>query len=231
MTLPNESENPVEIQNEDETAAVTETSGDENLNQEDEGKISITPEEELAMLKKRADLMGVTYSNRIGIEALRAKINAKLDGEADPGEGKIEEAPTQPNPLNEGKPVQKETIRQRLQREQMRLVRLRITNMNPKKASIPGEIITVGNRYLGTVRKYIPFGEATENGYHVPYCLYKALKNRKFLQIREIKDRRTGTNRIETSWVREFALEELPPLTEQELKDLAIAQAAAGAID
>jgi len=220
MTSPSENTQPT-----DETQIPVE-------NQDENGTFGPSPEVELSMLKQRADMMGIKYSNRIGIEALREKINAKLEGRSEePTEGAENETQEQVNALAPDKPVKKETLRQKLHREQMKLVRLRITNMNPKKANIPGEIITVGNRYLGTVRKYIPFGEATENGYHVPYCLYQLLKNRKFLHIREIKDRRTGTNRIETSWVREFALEELPPLTEAELKDLAIAQAAAGNID
>jgi hypothetical protein len=110
----------------------------------------------------------------------------------------------------------------------MKLVRLRITNLDPKKKDLPGEIITVANRYLGTVRKYIPFGEVTDNGYHVPYCIYTELQSRQFLNIRTIKDQRTGTNRIETTLAREFALEILPPLTKEELDRLATSQIAAG---
>jgi len=41
---------------------------------------------ELQMLKQRATVMGITYSNNIGVEALRAKINAKLNDEEEPNE-------------------------------------------------------------------------------------------------------------------------------------------------
>ena len=113
----------------------------------------------------------------------------------------------------------------------MRLIRLRITCLNPNKKDIPGEIITVANKYMGTVRKYVPFGEKTDNGYHVPYCIYKFLKAKKFLSIRSYRDRMTNRMVQEHRLVPEFALEVMTPLTDKELADLAKAQLAAGSID
>jgi hypothetical protein len=180
---------------------------------------------ELDLLKQRGKLIGLTFSNNISVETLREKIRAKLEGEPSKDEG---DSP-QTHALDTTQPVGKpETLAQKMQREQMKLVRLRITNLDPKKKDLPGEIITVANRYLGTVRKYIPFGEVTDNGYHVPYCIYTELQSRQFLNIRTIKDQRTGTNRIETTLAREFALEILPPLTKEELDRLATSQIAAG---
>lgn len=187
---------------------------------------------ELQVLKSRADMMGITYSNNIGLEALRKKIDAKMAGEEQPdGEG-AEASPDQtfaPNPLQgETAPVKAKTLRQHLHDEQMKLVRLRITNLNPSKKDLHGEIFTVANEHLGTVRKFIPYGEATNEGWHVPMIIYKQLEARKFHQIRTIRDRRTGTNTVQSSWVKEFALEVLPPLTKEEIARLATAQIAAG---
>jgi len=180
---------------------------------------------ELDLLKQRAKLIGLTFSNNISVETLREKIRAKLEGEP----SKDENDSPQTNALDSTQPVGKpETLAQKMQREQMKLVRLRITNLDPKKKDLPGEIITIANRYLGTVRKYIPFGEVTDNGYHVPYCIYTELQSRQFLNIRTVKDQRTGTNRVETTLAREFALEILPPLTKEELERLATSQIAAG---
>lgn len=64
--------------------------------------------------------------------------------------------------------------------EHLALVRCRVYNLNPAKADLPGEIISVANRFIGTVRKFIPFGEATENGYHIPRVLVEDLKSRQF---------------------------------------------------
>ena len=184
--------------------------------------------DELTILKQRATLMGVKFSNNISVETLRAKIEAHVSEEET-----IEESELNPlaGDVAGAVPASKMTLRQQLMAEQLRLVRLRITNLDPKKKDLPGEILTVGNEYIGTVCKFVPFGEVTDDGYHVPYILYKLLENRRFLHIRTVKDRRTGKERIETQWAKEFALEVLPPLAAEELKRLANAQAAAGSLD
>lgn len=177
--------------------------------------------DELAVLKQRATLMGVKFSNNISVEKLREKIEAKLSDEEI--ETVADEADDKPKSMAD--------IRAELLASQMRLVRLRITNLDPKKKDLPGEIFTVANEYIGTVRKFVPYGEVTDDGYHVPYCIYTMLEEKRFLNIRTIKDRRTGTNRIEQKWAKEFALEVLPALTPAELERLAQAQIAAGSVD
>jgi hypothetical protein len=189
---------------------------------------------ELQMLKSRADLMGVRYSNNISLETLKKKIEDKMNGVEEQAEPAAEAADKlQPaNPLiGQDVPIKRKTLRQHLVDEQMKLVRVRITNMDPKKKDLPGEIFTVANEHLGTVRKFIPYGEQTDDGWHVPYIIYKQLEARRFHNIRTIKDRRTGVPRVESTWAKEFALEVLPPLTKEELQRLATAQIAAGSID
>lgn len=235
---------------------------------------------ELDMLKQRARVMGIPFSNNIGLEALRAKVNAKLDAESD--DSQANEDPNVANDVgvaNQEKQADASTSdvdkdaeiaalqaklaaltnapvasapakvvtapaasakltprqaanarRQELYNEQMKLVRLRIQNLNPNKANLPGEIFVVANRVLGAVKKYIPYGEQTDNGYHVPNWVYEQLKEREFQSIKVTKDSR-GREKVETRMVREFALEVLPPLTERELAQLAAAQAAAGGLD
>lgn len=189
----------------------------------------LSEEEQLKLLKKRADQIGVKYSNNIGLETLAERINDKLEGK----EQKPEETPPPPlvKPEDVDKPAPK-TLREKLVQENMKLVRIRITCLDPKKKEWPGEIITVANEYLGTVRKYVPFGEATEEGYHVPYCIYKYLKARKFLNIRTYKDRKNQNQiKVDSNWVPEFAIEVLPQLSKEELAKLAAAQSAAGGLD
>jgi len=215
---------------------------------------------EIDALKNRARIMGIVHSNNIGVDALRAKIEAKLKDEDETAEPDEEEAPAEIeavvteevaaapvvievqeatviptaviNPVLEPTPEPappkksaKQIERETMIKEQLKLVRLRITNLDPKKKDLPGEIFTVANRTLGAVRKFIPYGEATENGYHVPYILYIQLKNRQFLNIKTRKDSR-GRTIVETGMAREFALEVLPPLTPKELAQLAASQAA-----
>ncbi|AHI60135.1 hypothetical protein Ea92_74 [Erwinia phage Ea9-2] len=181
--------------------------------------------DEMSVLKSRAKAMGIEFSNSIGLDTLRNRINEKL--------APAEAVEPQVNPLAMGeKPVtKKRTLRQKLHDEQMKLVRIRITCMDPKKANLPGEIFTVANEHLGTVKKFVPYGEATDDGFHVPYCIYRALEARKFLNIRSVKDRRTGVPRIESNWLKEFSIAVLPPLTVAQIADLKTAQIAAGSID
>lgn len=180
--------------------------------------------DEMTILKQRATLMGIKFSNNIGLEALRKKV-------ADAQEGITEQEQPEVNPLATTT-VQEDklSMAQRIRLENTRLVRVRIQNLDPKKKDLPGEILTVANDYMGTVRKYVPYGEATDNGYHIPYCLYKLLKNRKFLNV-SVKKGRNGKERVEQQWVREFAIEILPQLTEEELKQLGQAQLAAGSLN
>jgi hypothetical protein len=174
--------------------------------------------DQLALLKTKADTLGVTYSGNIGIDALREKINAKMNGE--PEKKDVTSASTE---VAREKTAME--IRQELFLDATRLVRVRITNMNPAKADLPGEIFTVSNRYVGEIKRYIPYGEQVD-GWHVEKMLLDMLKEKKFQQIRTKKGL-NGQILPDTKWVREFAIEELPALTPEELKVLANKQAAA----
>ena len=193
--------------------------------------------DELEMLKKRARLIGVEFSNNIGLETLKERVAAKLGAEDDTSnEGESsEEEESKENPLAsatpaKGKPAKKKTLRQHLHDQNMRLVRVRVSCMDPKKNDLPGEIFTVANEFLGTVRKFVPFGEATDDGYHIPYCIYKMMLARQFLQITTRKDKVTKQLVVNSRYVREFSIEILPEMTAEELRKLAMEQSATGRI-
>lgn len=109
--------------------------------------------------------------------------------------------------------------------EQLRLVRVRITCLNPIKKDLKGEVISVSNQFLGTVRKFVPFGEATDNGYHIPFVLYTELLGRQFQSITVKKSGQTSLP--DHRLVKEFAIERLPDLTPDEIAALARTQAVA----
>ena len=195
----------------------------------DEGETAV---DELALLKERAKQMGIPFSNNISLETLRKRIADKMEGKDVPevnplaGDAEIAAITTAPAKLDAKQNAL--ALRKMMQRDQMKLVRVRITNMDPKKKDLPGEIWTVSNEYLGNVRKMIPYGEQTDEGFHIPYCLFRLLQSKRFLHIRTVKDRVTGVERQEKQWVKEFSLDVLPDLTKEELARLAAAQAAAG---
>ena len=121
-------------------------------------------------------------------------------------------------------------IRARQQFEQLALVRCQVFNNNPAKNDLHGEIFSVQNKYLGVVRKFIPYGKFTENGYHIPRILVTMLREKKYLQVRAIKNP-DGTERVEQRLAPEFTITELRPLTSEELKQLASMQAARSSTD
>ena len=168
-------------------------------------------DEELNLLKQRADQMGIAYGPNISKETLKNRINEHL--------GVV-------------MPEQKESPawikRRNIKNKAMRLIRVRITNMNPDKKNIPGEIITVYNRNVGRVSKYIPFGaEESMDGYHIPYIIYAYLKNKKFAS----RTKKKGQLHPTTKLVNEYQLEVLPQLTEAELKKLSDDQKIKQSID
>lgn len=181
---------------------------------------------ELEVLKQRATLMNIKFSNNISVEKLREKIEAAQVKD----EPVVEAAAVNPLGANQESGVKKMTLGQKIRAEQTRLIRVRIQNLDPKKKDLPGEIITVANEYMGTVRKFVPFGEVTDNGYHIPYCIYEFLKERKFINITTRKGK-NGLPDIRATEAREFSIEVLPPLTEAELAQLAQAQIAAGSLN
>lgn len=196
--------------------------------------------DEKASLKQIADQMGITYSNNITVEKLKEKIQEKRDAINNASTANTSSqtdgsaSGTQVNPLAspnaEELPEKPMTLRQYLQQEQMKLVRCRITCMDPKKADLTGEIFTVANEFLGTVRKFVPFGEITDNGYHIPFCIYQMMLSREFLQIRTVK-KSGGRQETKTAYVREFSIDVLPDLTEAELTALGNMQASRGDVD
>lgn len=188
--------------------------------------------DELTLLKERAKVMGIPFSNNISLETLRKRVADKMEGKDEApevnaltGDPEIAQAMVA-EPLNQK--ANAIALRKLMHATQMRQVRVRITNMDPKKKDLPGEIWTVANEYLGTVRKFVPYGEQTDDGYHIPYCLYRLLDSKRFLHIRDVKDRTTGIVRQDKVWAKEFSLDVLPTLTQGELDRLAAAQAAAG---
>lgn len=175
--------------------------------------------QERALLRERLMKMGINSSPNASIETLKKKYTEALEGKTSEPEEKEDTSKTE----------SPEQIRQRLYKDNMRLVRCRIVNLNPQKRDLHGEIYTVANDILGKVSKYVPWDEAGES-YHLPYCIYKNLIKRKFLQIKTRKTRE-GRDIIEQQWVPEFNIEILPPLTKDELSELAAQQRAGRNID
>lgn len=194
-------------------------SDETNLNEENQDA-EVIVQDELDALKARANLLGVKFHPSISLEKLREKVNAAVTSE-----GETEEAANSPSETKE------ETIgekRKRLKAEALKLIRIRLTCLNPAKKEWEGEIITVGNSLIGSVKKFVPFN--ADDGWHVPYVIYQQLKERQCQIFQTATDAR-GNKVRKGKLIKEFAIEVLPPLTKEELDELARRQAMAKAID
>lgn len=172
--------------------------------------------DELSLLKERATKLGIRFSNNIGVETLREKINDAL----------IPITTDEPRTMTalELRAAQRKEARKKL----LKLRRVRIANLNPANKDIPGQIYRFRNSDIGSVAKYIPYSGDDAQAWHIPECLYNMLKAKRYMNIREIKDPVTGHRKKITEWAPEFSLIDLPPLTKEQLKKMAVEQGAAG---
>lgn len=188
---------------------------------------TVDVKQEREALKARCQLLGIQTQGNQSNETLRALIRAKQED--------MDAAARQANPAafdeavvtSEGRTP---SLREYLKSETLKLVRVRISCMNPQLAKLGSVIITTGNEYIGTVRKAVFFGEKTENGYHIPQIILNVLQRRKFQQIVEERGHQ-GHMVPRARWMKEFNIEILPPLTQKELNALKDRQLATNAID
>ena len=166
--------------------------------------------DELATLKARADMLGITYHPSIGVEKLKEKISAVTSNQPKEPETVVGDVKNDPKA------------------DALRLIRIRLQCMNPAKKEWEGEIISVGNSVVGTVKKYIPFN--ADEGWHVPKMLFDYLNEKQCQVFVTVNDGR-GNSIRKGKLIKEFSIEVLPPLTADELKEMARRQALGRNVD
>lgn len=182
------------------------------LAQEDKAKMEAA---QLEALKARAVKLGVPFSPNIGLATLRERI-AEHTAETPA----VAEAPV------EVKAETEQQRRQRIRKAATRLVRVRVTNMNPATNTHEGQYFTAGNSVCGDHTKYVKY----DVPWHVPYIIYQYLKEREIQMFRTSKN--ASNKEVKESYMaKEFSVEVLPALTPKELEDLRIKQAMANNID
>jgi len=211
-------------------------------------------------LRKLAKTMNVPFSGNTGLDTLKGKLITRLtqfttsstetrnefdepDLSLDSDEddlnqiqvNKISKAPKEPKvDLLKIDPSTIEDLafrRKVIRAQALRLVRVKIQNLDPNDSVLSGGILSLQNKYTGKVAKYVPYGEESENGYHIPWMMYEHLKQWKFPLRKEQKGGRFGVKTYKTVMVHKFNVEILPPLSVKELTDLANHQRASQSID
>ena len=197
------------------------------MSEQNQETTAVDVKQEREALKARCQLLGIQTQGNQSNETLRALIRAKQD--------EMDAAARQANPAAFDEAVETSegrtpSLREYMKTEALKLVRVRISCMNPQLAKMGSVIITTGNEYTGTVRKVVFFGEKTENGYHIPQIILNVLQRRKFQQVVEERNHK-GHLVPRARWMKEFNIEILPPLTQKELNALKDRQLATNSID
>lgn len=178
-------------------------------------------QDRLATLKHRADMLGVTYHPSIGVEKLQEKVNAAMADAPEVADDQEEVVAAAPAETDNQR-------RKRLIDEARKLIRIRVTCMDPSKSEYEGEFFTAGNSVVGSYTKFVPFN--AEDGWHVPNIIYKQIVARQAQIFQTIVDSR-GNRVRQGKLIKAFNVEVLPALTEKELGELARRQAMAKSVD
>jgi hypothetical protein len=156
-----------------------------------------TPSER-ELLMQRADILGIEYPKNVSTLKLSELVSQALTQD-------IEAMTAQ---------EMKDKIYGEARADSRKLVRIRLSCMNPNKKDWPGEIIGISNDAIGTVKKYIPFN-ATD-GWHIPLCMLAALQERQYQVFYKTRTP-NGQTITRTKLANEFSIELLPNLTAEEL--------------
>ena len=162
----------------------------------------------LELLKEKANSLGVEYNSNVSVKTL-----AKLIKE-------FEEREAQDDGLTNN-----ERIQQTLD-EATKLVRVIITPMDSTKRDYQGDVFSAGNATVPTMTKYIPFGVE----WHVPQIILNTIKEKVMNKFIAKKDER-GREYREYLEAKAYSIQELPPLTKEELAELAKSQEMRQAIE
>lgn len=163
---------------------------------------------ELQLLKEKADSLGVEYKSNVSTKTLTKLIR------------EFEEQEEQDDGLTDN-----ERIKRTLD-EATKLVRVIITPMDSTKRDYQGDVFSAGNSVVPTMTKYIPFGVE----WHVPQIILNTIKEKVMNKFIAKKDER-GREYREYQEAKAYSIQELPPLTKEELQELAKSQEMRQAIE
>ena len=185
----------------------------------------------LEALKAKADELGVKYHHMAGEAKIQAAIDAHLEENGLETADEFNGIPVNKDMVKDGKivPMTSEEYRKKYlpdrKKNLNRLIRVRVTCMNPAKRDWEGEIISVGSAKHGTFKKFVPF-DGRE--WHIPKVIYDEMVGRECTVWSNGKDSRGRTIR-KGRLVPEFSIQVLDPMTKQELETLKKQQAMANA--
>lgn len=165
----------------------------------------------LDFLKREAAELGIKHHPSIGEDKLREKIEEhKAALELEQAEAAEEAAKAKKAKVAETPAPNRMAIR----REQLQLLRVRVSALNPHMKGLKGQVFSVSNSLVGNVKKFIPFD--SPNGWHVPKILIDSLEGKQYQTFREIT---TPTGKVIKRSVsaKAYSIQYLPALSAEEL--------------
>ena len=151
---------------------------------------------EINLLKEQANILGISHSPNIGVDTLKERISKHVDKKDTVKVEKTEE----------------HSKRHEVYLKAMKLVRVIVTPTQPKMMKLAGDEFIVSGKYLGDIYCYVPFNIE----WHIPYCIYNLIVNKKAILSVLVKGKEFPTLRE----VPLYTVNILEPLTTKELNEL-----------
>jgi hypothetical protein len=165
---------------------------------------------DLEAIRAKAKELGVAYHPAQKAETIQFNIDQFLEANA----------PTIIQP-----PVKDETPAERAKRKRddaLGLIPVTITSMDPQDAQLTAVVVSVGNRKMGQITKAIPFGMK----WYMPRILVDHIEAQMFCRSAMLPvPGVTGGERLNTQWIKKYAVQRHNQPTPKELAELAKAQA------
>jgi hypothetical protein len=196
-----------------------------------ENKVATPEDEAMAaadreVLETKAKMLGVEFHPNLSSVKLAERIKEHLEKEqvtkVNTDKATVKTAKESGTPVAESE----NDYRLRMKREASQLVRVIVSCKNPAKKDHGGQIFSIGNSVVGNFTKYVPF--ENQEGWHVPQIILTLIKDCEYQHF--YKDPK-NPNITLSKRAKEFVVEILPPLTEEELHDLAQRQAMTKSVD
>lgn len=182
-----------------------------------------TPEttDNITKLKRKADLLGVSYKSNTSEATLIKNIKEKMEA----NEALEQEGTKETKPSNLKRASAKDEESEDAYTKSMKLVRVQITPIDPMKAnSLDCEMFTAGNNKVGTVTRTIPFGVP----WHIENILYNSILEKRYQAF--VTRKINGNDVTIPKLMPAYNVIVLPDLTEEELSELAKAQQRSGSL-
>ena len=166
--------------------------------------------DELSMLKQRADLIGIKYAPNISLETLKERVNkAMVDAEDPKNQSSAEYTNVSDDPYAEERA------------QQSALVRVIVVCHDPSKNHLESELLAIENNLVRD-KRVVFFGKE----WHITRALLESLRDRKYQAFRKLK---TAQGEVHKPYlVPAYSIQELAPLTDAELAQIARKQLADG---